>query len=178
VVLGTAPLTREQEALLGESMAARLSQETQDELAQVDGQIRNVLERMESDPEQNARLTPLTRRRLALVDPAYHWNPETSQHVPDCSFDFPSFLSSKTALWSLIEEGEISRLLGQIQVPVTAFHGIEDVIPCEAILSFLEQHVPQFQAHRIARAGHFLWLEPQARSSVLERLRAVLEQGG
>ena len=178
IALGTAPLSQQPEDILAASMAHRLGEETMAKLDILDQQLRNALVQLDNDPSHTEALNRLAEQRLKLVDPAYHWDPATSSRIPNCSFDFPSFLSSKASLWKRIQAGEIPSLLRQIQAPVSALHGAEDVIPCEATLEFLQLHIPRLQVHRFQKAGHFLWLEPHARRGVLAQLQAVLQGAG
>ena len=67
--------------------------------------------------------------------------------------------------------------LGRISIPVTAFHGVGDVIPCDETLAFLTGAITQLRAVRIERAGHFPWLEPQARAAFLEELQGAISEG-
>jgi proline iminopeptidase len=175
IVLGAAPLSEHLENLFAASMEDRLCDDTRSDIDDLDAQIRDALEGAEQEPSQRMLLNALAQQRLERVDPAYHWNPATSDSVPACSFDFPSFLSSKESLWMLIHNGEIPGLLQQIHAPVTALHGVEDVIPCEETLAFLLEHIPHLRAHRVPKAGHFLWLEPQVRLDVIRRIQAVLQ---
>ena len=80
IVLGTAPLTQELEHRLGQSMMNRISADTQIQLTQVDDQIRNLLTKA-PESKHSETLHSLAQQRLALIDSAYHCNPETSQYI-------------------------------------------------------------------------------------------------
>ena len=154
---------------LEKNFKERLRPETLQELMVLDDEIKS-----KTQPKE---INKLAKKRIALVSPAYHWNPITEWEIPDISFDFPSFLATKNALWALIRENRIPEILKQIAIPVTAFHGAGDIIPCDGTLRFLQDNLRYAKVAKIEEAGHFVWLEPEVKDGFVELLHQELAKG-
>ena len=166
ILMGTAPLNGELESILERNFKKKLQTKTHQELELLDSHIK--------DASSPAEMNRLAQKRLALISPAYHWNPITEWNIPAVSFDFHGFLQSKISLWEMINQTSIPRILQRISVPVTAFHGVEDIIPCDETLRFLQQYIQHITTIRIEKAGHFLWLEPEVGETFINMLHKVI----
>ena len=151
----------------------RLSAE---KLARSQKLARQIERLLESPMSARRELNALAAARLKLILSAYHYDPMVTEKLPELELDFLGFLRSKSALWELIESGQIPILLQQIDAPVIAIHGEDDVFDCEQTVEFLTQHISDLSTVQIRKCGHFPWLEPAARADFLHVLDCALRE--
>ena len=173
ILISTAPLSKKLEIAMEKRLYQRLSAE---KLARSQKLARQIERLLESPMSARRELNALAAARLKLILSAYHYDPMVTEKLPELELDFLGFLRSKSALWELIESGQIPILLQQIDAPVIAIHGEDDVFDCEQTFEFLTQHISDLSTVQIRKCGHFPWLEPAARADFLQVLDCALRE--
>ena len=172
VLLGPAPLTLEISDLFEKELFARLSHSDHERVLHLEKQMRAEL-----DANRRHELNDLASQRLHLLTPSYHHDSSVDQKLPRITIDFLSFLASQESLWSMVESGELNRLLGEITVPVVCIHGEEDPIPVLETFKFFGAALKHFIGYSLPKCGHFPWLEPAAQDLCLPLLVKLLHEG-
>ena len=173
ILISTAPLSWKLEIAMEKRLHQRLSAEVLARSQKLAGQMERLLE---SPMSARRELNALAAARLKLTLSAYHYDPVVTDKVPELELDFLGFLQSKSALWELIESGQIPALLQEIDSPVFAIHGEDDVFDCEQTFAFLTQHISNLSTVQVKKCGHFPWLEPAARAEFLRALESALTE--
>jgi pimeloyl-ACP methyl ester carboxylesterase len=77
---------------------------------------------------------------------------------------------------SLRRSGELIKLAGQIQCPVTAIHGDYDPHPWRGVREPLSRILKNFRFILLKKCGHKPWIEKQAKERFFEILRKEIRR--
>ncbi|PVZ71602.1 alpha/beta fold hydrolase [Pelagibaculum spongiae] len=168
ILLSTAALNQQISDWHSDTLNARYNRATKEKLALIGKELTKEL----TVENRNS----LMQQRLALTSPFYHLNPKTEELIPATKWNFTTFLESINSIWDIIDAGEIPGILKAIKIPVIAFHGDSDPIPCKETFAFLRKNIDDIETHEIEQSGHFPWLEPTSRDDFLKALKLKLEK--
>ncbi len=166
ILLGLAPLADEISDAFGANLENRMSEESKKEVER--------LEILFQKAQNSETRISLRQERLNLLTPLYNFDPKSVEHLSETKWNYETFKISVDALWELIDNRKISEILASISLPVVAFHGENDPIPLEPTFEFLRNNVKQCTFEQFKNAGHFIWVEPQAKNIFLEKLRNAI----
>lgn len=167
ILIGSAPLSDEAAKKFGENIQLRLNDESKLKLQA----IKSDFDQAKSDEERNL----LMQKRLTIIGPAYHLEPETEENFSDLKWNYTSFVTSIDSLWDFIDKGNVPKALNKISDPVVAFHGVFDPIPMTETFKFLSHHIKGFKAIEVKKSGHFPWLEKDPKEAFVRDLLNELD---
>lgn len=168
ILIGAAPLNEELSKLFGENIQQRLGDEAKLRLQE----IKSEFDSAESDDARNV----LMQKRLKIIGPTYHFDPKTEYRLSSLEWNYSTFVTSIDSLWDFIDAGKVPQALEKISDPVVAFHGDFDPIPMRETFEFLSKNIKCLKTFEVKKAGHFPWLEPDAKDTFLVDLLREIEK--
>lgn len=131
--------------------------------------VRRLVDRVEG-----SGLSPSEQMRRVSVMMFKADSHDLAEAGAPASFDAAGHDGSWADAMRLQSEGVHPAAFGAIEAPVVMVHGEHDTHPGEMIRDSLLPHLPRLEYVKLARCGHYPWLERHARDRFYEVVRGWL----